>query len=284
MATRLPAGHAWSHHAPYRCAGRGSGRAGPRPPRGAPGAGGSRRRLRRRYRGPGCGRSGRRRPSRWCRGRGRRRRGRAAGLSLTLSPLAELPAAERLSPSEPASPRRCRLRRSGRRKRRGRRRRGSRGSRRWNGRFHWCLHGLRLELGRRQILVERHRRPGLRPALPRCGLLPLFEHGPHGDLADQVLVGHHLARGRLSIGTDRHRVDLDAIELETRPGRSHSVWAGRNEGGPCRRCGAPPARRRQPARGGGARGGPPPPPPRPHSSPRTATAAATTPPRPPSRT
>jgi hypothetical protein len=46
-------------------------------------------------------------------------------------------------------------------------------------------------------------------------LLPLFEHRPDGDLSDQVLAGHDLARRRLSIGADRHRVDLDAIELET---------------------------------------------------------------------
>jgi hypothetical protein len=46
-------------------------------------------------------------------------------------------------------------------------------------------------------------------------LLPFFEHRPDGDLADQVLARHDLGRRGISIGADRHRVDLDAIELET---------------------------------------------------------------------
>ena len=109
---------------------------------------------------------------------------------------------------------RCRLRRSGRRKRRGRRRRGSRGSGGGTAGFTGVFTGSGLSLAGVRSSSNVTGVPGS-GLLSRCGLLPLFEHGPHADLADQVLVGHHLARGRLSIGTDRHRVDLDAIELET---------------------------------------------------------------------
>ena len=56
-----------------------------------------------------------------------------------------------------------------------------------------------------------------------------------------------------SIGTHRHRVDLDAIELERARAVLVACRAGRNEDGPCRRSGAPPAPRPQPARDAAAR-------------------------------